>query len=70
MARLSKKAIDKRRNMLRKLNQYELYTTKTLPNDMPFPVFAKNRESAIRFIKRKLRKGERIVSLKRAYKVI
>jgi hypothetical protein len=46
-----------------KLNQYELITTKTEWNDMPFQVYAKDKSTAKRYAMRKLQKGERIISL-------
>jgi len=50
---------------MKKLNQYELITTKTGINDMPFQVYAKDNESALRHVKRKLLKGEKIISLRK-----
>ena len=49
----------------KKLNQYELITTKTGVN-MPFAVRGKDRVSTLKFVKKRLRKGEKIVSLKKA----
>jgi hypothetical protein len=48
----------------RKLKQFELTTTKNAM-DMPYPVFAKDRKSALKFIKKRLRKGEKIIKLEK-----
>ena len=50
----------------KKDKQYELTTTKN-QYDMPYEVFAKNRKEALRTFKKKKRKGEKLVSLKRSY---
>ena len=50
----------------RKLKQYELTTSRN-PLDMPYAVYGQNRTSTMRTVKKKLRKGERVVSLKRVY---
>lgn len=48
-----------------KLNQYELTTTKTERNGMPFQVYASTRVKALKFAKPRLFKGEKIISLRR-----
>jgi len=50
---------------LKRTRNYELVTTETGYNEMPFQVFGKNREDALRIARKKLLKGERIISLKR-----
>jgi hypothetical protein len=45
--------------------QFELVTNKLGSDEMPYPVFGKDRPTVIRTIKKKLRKGEKIVSLHR-----
>ena len=52
---------------MKKLNQYELYTSKSVPFDQPFQVFAKTKADAIKYITPRLHKGERITSLKRSW---
>lgn len=46
--------------------QYELTTTDN-SLDMPFQVYGRNRKSVLKSVKRKLRKGERVISLRRVY---
>lgn len=48
-------------------NQYELTTTKN-QLDMPYPLFAKNKTEAKAYAEKKLRKGEKIISIERSYK--
>jgi len=52
---------------LKRTRNYELVTTETGYNEMPFQVFGKNREDALRIARKKLLKGERIISLKRGW---
>lgn len=49
------------------LNQYELYTTALAPNDMPYQIQATSWDAAMKYARRKLRRGEKIISLKRDY---
>ena len=48
----------------KKLKNYELVTSRT-GFDMPFQVYGKNKEDALRNAKKKLRKGEKVLSLRR-----
>jgi hypothetical protein len=50
-----------------RLFQYELTTNWVFPNEMPYSVFAKNKNEARNWIKNNLRKSERIISLERSY---
>jgi len=50
-------------NGMAKKKQFEL-TTNFNSMDMPYQVFANNKADALNFIHKKLRKGERIISLK------
>jgi len=47
--------------------QYELITNKMPPNDMPAQIFARDWRTAQTMVMKKLRKEEKIVSLKRVY---
>lgn len=53
--------------MARKLHQYELTTNFVGPGDMPYPVYARNKKAAEKLVRRKLRRGERIILLERVY---
>ena len=46
---------------------YELTTTMT-GFDMPYLVYGRNKKEAMIFVKSRLRKGERVISLERVYK--
>ena len=48
----------------KKLRNYELVTSRT-GFDMPFQVYGKNKEDAMRQVRKKLRKGEKVISLRR-----
>ena len=52
--------------MVKKQLRYELTTTRT-EVDMPYAVSGKNKQSVLRSVRQKLRKGERILSLERSY---
>ncbi len=47
----------------KKERQYELITTKTGLMDMPYQVFGKNKKEVEGYVRKKLRKGEKIVSI-------
>jgi len=46
------------------LKQFELTTTRNAM-DMPYQVYAKDRKSALKFIRKRLRKGEKIIKLEK-----
>jgi len=50
----------------KKIFQYELTTTRDIISP-PHAVFGKNKVSLLRWIKKRLRRGEKIISLKRVY---
>ena len=51
---------------MKRRNQYELTTTRT-GNNMPYAVYGKNKKSVLRAVRRKLRRGEKIILLERVH---